>query len=91
MLLTRAGAVPTVLPLPTPKLHIFPAPFSITSDDALESIIMTQYNMRKGLEMFGDAGIEAVVKELEQLHIMDVLQPISRNNLSYEQHRAALQ
>ena len=42
----------------------------------LESIAMTQHSMKKGLKVFGDAGIEVVLlKELLQLHDEKVLEP----------------
>ena len=34
----------------------------------LESTVMTQHNMKKGINIFGDAGVDAVLKELQQLH-----------------------
>jgi hypothetical protein len=34
----------------------------------LEETVMTQFSMNRGIKEFGDAGIEAVLKELQQLH-----------------------
>jgi hypothetical protein len=34
----------------------------------LESLVMTQYPMHKGIKVFGDAGTAAVLEELQQLH-----------------------
>jgi hypothetical protein len=34
----------------------------------LEDVMMTQLNLKKGLETFGEAGAEAVSSELQQLH-----------------------
>jgi ribosomal protein L9 len=34
----------------------------------LESTVMTQHAMKKGLKIFGDAGTQAVLKELKELH-----------------------
>jgi len=39
----------------------------------LESTMMTQYNVKKGIEMCVDAGIQAVLKELQQLHDRGVM------------------
>jgi hypothetical protein len=54
---------------------------------------MSQVSMkkRKGLRMFGDAGIEAVLKELQQLHDQKVLAPNSAHSLSANEKQAALQ
>jgi len=40
----------------------------------LESTMMTQYNMKKVIQMFGDAGVEAIHKELYQLHNCGVVE-----------------
>jgi hypothetical protein len=34
----------------------------------LQSIVMTQYNLKQGIQKFGDKGKEAVMTELQQLH-----------------------
>jgi hypothetical protein len=34
----------------------------------LEHVALTQYNMKQGLELFGEAAVDAVVKEMKQLH-----------------------
>jgi hypothetical protein len=34
----------------------------------LEGITMTQHSMKKGIKLFGQAGVDAVSKELQQLH-----------------------
>jgi hypothetical protein len=46
----------------------------------LESTIFTQHSVRKGLKMFGDAGVDAVKKELTQLHERGVLAPKELND-----------
>ena len=38
--------------------------YSTSAIPTLEGMLMTQYSMNKGLEVFGDMGMEAVVKEL---------------------------
>ena len=57
----------------------------------LESIVMTQYNMKKGIKVFGEAGVDAVLKELQQLHDRKVLEPKDAAKLSAEDKKAALQ
>jgi hypothetical protein len=41
----------------------------------LENIALTQCNLKRSLETFGKAGLEAVRKKLRQLHERDVLCP----------------
>jgi len=41
----------------------------------LEDAVMTQYSMKKGIQELGEAGVEAVLKELQQLHDRKVLEP----------------
>jgi hypothetical protein len=46
---------------------------------SLEHYAMTQYSIKKGLEVFGDAGKEAVLSEMKQLHDMGVVEPKKAN------------
>ena len=57
----------------------------------LEETVMTQHSMKRGLKEFGDAGVEAVLKELQQLHDRKVLEPKNANHLTDDERRAALQ
>ena len=52
--------------------------------------LMTQYNLKPGLRKFGNRGEAAVVKELTQLHIMDMWTPMEASKLSREQRMLAL-
>ena len=52
---------------------------------------MTQHSVRKGLKLFGDAGVVAVTKELVQLHERGVVEPKFIQDLDREQKQAALQ
>lgn len=56
----------------------------------LEHTVMTQLNMNKGIKEFGDAGVDAVLNELQQLHDRNVLEPMNANELTREEKRAAL-
>ena len=51
----------------------------------------SQYPMKKGLKIFGNAGAEAVKKEMKQLHDMDVLIPVKRGDLSDDERHKVLQ
>ena len=56
----------------------------------LESTMMTQYNMKKGISKFGTDGVNAVLKELQQLHDRCVLEPTHPESMSMEEKKAAL-
>jgi hypothetical protein len=43
----------------------------------LEHTVMTQHSMKRGIKEFGEAGVDAVLKELQQLHDRKVLEPVS--------------
>ena len=59
--------------------------------DPTSSITLTQYSIKKGLELFGEAGAEAVIKELQQLHDRGVMVPKESSSLSSDEKRNALQ
>jgi hypothetical protein len=54
----------------------------------LESTMFTQHSVRKGLKMFGETSVDAVRKELTQLHERGVLSP---KELDEEERKATLQ
>jgi hypothetical protein len=56
----------------------------------LEHTVMTQYSVKKGLKIFGEAGVEAVVSELKQLHDRAVIEPVQASTLSREDKHKAL-
>ena len=55
------------------------------------STILSQHSMKKGIKLYGDAGVEAVLKELQQLHDRKVLEPKEAKSLSSSERKAALQ
>ena len=48
------------------------------------SQITPQYGVQKGLKIFGDAGVEAVLKELRQLHDRNVISPVHPRDMTAE-------
>jgi hypothetical protein len=56
----------------------------------LAHTVMTQMSMKKGIREFGDAGVDAVLVELQQLHDRKVLEPQSADTMTREEKRAAL-
>ena len=57
----------------------------------LEHIALTQYNVKKGLKIFGEAGAQVVVTEMQQLHDHDVIIPKHVHMLTWEEKCHSLQ
>jgi hypothetical protein len=55
-----------------------------------ESLATAQMSMKKGLKMFGDAGVEAVRSEMRQLHERNVMKPAHARELTPDERREAL-
>ena len=55
------------------------------------STVLTQYHVSKGLQIFGERGVDAVLKELRQLHDCMVIEPEFAENMSEKQKSDALQ
>jgi hypothetical protein len=78
------GLLPTVA-----RLHEFGGG-KHQSHVILQSIIMTQYNLKQGVRKFGDKGKEAVLTELQQLYDRDVMTPVNKYDLTPEKRKGAL-
>jgi hypothetical protein len=48
-------------------------------EEPLAETMLTQYSVKKGLKVFGKAGADAVVKELQQLHDRGVMMPKAKD------------
>ena len=46
--------------------------------------------MRKGLQVFGDLRLEAIKKEMQQFHDLDVITPINVKSMTKQQKSRAL-
>ena len=58
----------------------------------LEHTILTQYNIKNRLKIFGDAGMSAMVTEMQQLHDWEVIMiPKHANMLTWEEKQQSLQ
>jgi hypothetical protein len=57
----------------------------------LESTMMTQYSMTKGIKVFGPPGVKAVLAEQKQLHDRTVIASKDATKLSREDKQASLQ
>jgi hypothetical protein len=56
----------------------------------LEHTAMTQFTMERGLKEVGEDGVQAVAKEMKQLHDREVLEPKDANEMTREEKRRAL-
>jgi hypothetical protein len=56
----------------------------------LEHTALTQYNVKKGLKIFGKAGAKAVIEEMQQLHDRAVIQPKLATMLTTEEKKRSL-
>ena len=61
----------------------------MTSD--VVTTCLTQYHVSKGLKVFGQKGIEAVLKELKQLHDRMVIEPQHHKEMSKDEKKSSLQ
>ena len=57
---------------------------------AARHMLFTQHHVGKGLRLFGSRGETAVIKELSQLHMRDVLEPQRSEELTPSEKAAAL-
>jgi hypothetical protein len=51
---------------------------------------MTQYTLERGLKEFGADGVQAVAKEMQQLHDREVLEPTDVATMTREEKRRVL-
>ena len=59
--------------------------------DDFHSTVLTQYHANKGLKLYGDAGKNAVLKEMKQLDNMDSIEPVLPNDISIEDKDGVLE
>jgi len=52
--------------------------------------MLTQMNVKEGIKRNGDKGNNALMKELQQLHVHQALLPLKKEDMSYEQCKMAL-
>ena len=67
-----------------------PSEVGYDQNEVLRHTVLTQYTLKKGLQVFGPPGVEAVYKELQQLHERKVGEPRDASTLSPTQKRNAL-
>ena len=62
----------------------------MTTECTGEVLETPQMSLKAGLRAFGDDGAKAVQKEMKQLHHREVMIPVHKKNLTYEQRKEAL-
>ena len=67
-----------------------PSKIGYEQKKVLRHTVLTQYTLKKGLQVFGPPGVEAVYKELQQLHQHRVGEPRDAATLSKTQKKNAL-
>ena len=67
-----------------------PSEIGYEQNEVLRHTVLTQYTLKKGLQVFGPPGVEAVYKELQQLHERKVGEPRDASKLSPLQKKNAL-
>jgi hypothetical protein len=65
--------------------------FSHAQHETIETVVMTQHSIKKGLKIFGEAGADAVVDEMQQLHDRGVIKPKVAAMLTRKEKSDALQ
>ena len=51
----------------------------------INHVVLTQYGMWEGLQVFGDWGLEAIKKEMQHFHNLDVITPINVKSMTKQQ------
>ena len=62
----------------------------LLTEETEESMATDQVSIKKGLEMFGEDRVNAVVAELRQLDYRNTIEPVHANSLEKEERRRAL-
>jgi len=77
-----------------PKNHNFMNLDCIPSNRRLATVLAnvdySQHTLAKGIKIFGDRGVDAVLKEMKQLDYMDVVEPTHPEEMSHEEKKRAL-
>ena len=56
----------------------------------INHVVLTQYGMWKGLQVFGNQGLAAIKKEMQQFHDLNVITPIDVKAMTKQQRSQAL-
>jgi hypothetical protein len=56
----------------------------------LQSVVLTQHNLKEGIKKFGNNGKVAVLVELQQLYDCDVMKPVNKHDLTPAERKGTL-
>jgi hypothetical protein len=56
----------------------------------VDEVLMTQYGVKKSIQLYGDAGVTAIMLELQQLHDQMLILPVMASSLSESERKAIL-
>jgi hypothetical protein len=62
----------------------------ISSLANVDHVALTQYNLKRGLQLYGEAATNAVIKEMKQLHDRKTIRPRESKELTVGEKRKAL-
>ena len=57
---------------------------------AINHVVLTQMGMKKGIKVFGEAGVRSIFKEMKQFHDREVVRPLKPSQITNEVKRKAL-
>jgi len=75
--------------LDTVPESIIPPDDYMTKEEQLEHVATMQCSAKRGLQVFGEEGAQAIMKEMKQLNIRNVMEPALE--LTREQKKKALE
>ena len=59
-------------------------------EHAINHIILTQVGMKKGIKLWGEQGVDAIITEMKQFHDREVVRPLLPKEITYEVRKRAL-
>ena len=65
-------------------------PIKVSDHDFVHAYVTAQMSAKKGLKVFGDKGADALMKELRQIVVMNVMSGCNAHQLTREQKKKAL-
>ena len=58
--------------------------------EEMNHTIMTQYSLKRGLQLFGSEGTREVLSQLQQMHDKNVIEPVYHSDINKEEKSSAL-
>ena len=57
---------------------------NIATQHAIEHLIFTQVGMKKGIKLWGEKGVDAIIKEMKQFHDRNVVNPLKPEDITQD-------